>query len=580
MEYSEQQIRQAIASRLQGLARTVGRDKDINVSFGINVAEGFPAKSNVESKKVFIDSNNPVETDSIRALILHKSKLYHELAHLKHTTYGDERARFASRSQNRELFLSVSNILEDGRIERLFVDEFPGTAPYFAYILSYFSPDGQPINDLAFRVRSDRYVHESTRLYFEAVEQWIEKAIHADNSYDVLVAADRIVNSLPQTPVQSSNCYSKPQADATPEQQEQAEQSNEKSDESDENGQEQQGKSSSGESDDNEDTGDGADGDSGDSDGDSEADGDTSDDDGDSDDNSDKDSGNGAGNSTDKPDDSEETKPHDDKPLTGEELRQQIVNDLKNDIIGELSEELELADIEIKNRNKSGQKFADASEATEANSLTQVFRQLQTQAKQVSWTPAYRTGRIESRRVTNIVTGGSFLKRRGKVNDKRPAVVTVIDTSCSMVSRIDRAARAARIVNGAVLNAKLDSAVISFDSHVKNLADVPLKMYAPGSATMTGFALEAAHSALKARPEPRKLIIIITDGCPAEAEIDRMPLIRDALVRDGIYVAAVILGFGDGTAKKLPFADFCDSVFYEPDNISQQLTELLRHFTR
>jgi nitric oxide reductase activation protein len=585
MEYTQKHIKTAIANRLTGLVRTVGRDKDISLTFGDGVAQGFPAMTKIDAKQVFIDANNPREEDMVRALILHKAKLYHELAHLKHTTHESERQRFAARSRNRDAFLAISNILEDGRIERLFVSDFPGTAPYFAYILSYFSPDGQPLNDLVFRVRSDRYAHESTRQYFATVEHLITQALEAANTHEVMVAAEAIVNALPQTEAKpQQDCYSKPQKDATPEQQEQAKQSNSQDDDSqdddEDDGQEQNGKAAS-DSEESDETGDSKDGSDveDESEGESDEMGDASGEDGDSDGGDDEQeaSHQGKGNASGAGGEEEE---HEDKPVTGEAARQQIISELSDYITAELEEELGSVVIEIQNRNKAGQKFLNGTEAQEAAKLTQVFKQLQTQAKRENWKPAYRTGRIDSRRITNVVTGGSFLKRRGQSLDKRPAVVTLIDNSASMSSKIGRATEAARIVNGAILNAKLDSAVITFGTHVKQIGEVPLTMTASESSTKTATALKEAHKVLKTRPEPRKLVIIITDGCPDFNELCIMPKVRDDLTRDGIYVAAVILGFGNPPRATLPFASFCDSIFYEPESLSQQLTDLLLDFTR
>ena len=131
-------IKRAKESRFTLSASLLAKEK-INVEV-ISDAGQNPAQFNIRSRQLVLNEATPSVSDNVEALIYDRAKLYHELGHAKFTK-GNARGAFASRAKNRQLFLDLSNILEDGRIERLLGKCWPGSRDYLDAILARLMPE-------------------------------------------------------------------------------------------------------------------------------------------------------------------------------------------------------------------------------------------------------------------------------------------------------------------------------------------------------------------------------------------------------------------------------------------------------
>lgn len=166
---------------------------------------GFgPAPSWFEPGRRQIHFNNSAlpKDRILRAGIL-RALLYHEVAHVRYTRFRELRQTLCKVSKNQEFYAQVSNIIEDGRIERRMSEDHKGTAGYFRLLLAhFFNADSVMENgimaDLCRRVRTGRYLTDAARDAFAPFDAGIQEAIDAATSEKAWRISADITEALAQ----------------------------------------------------------------------------------------------------------------------------------------------------------------------------------------------------------------------------------------------------------------------------------------------------------------------------------------------------------------------------------------------
>src|SRR5215471_5463506 len=148
---------------------------------------------NSATKRMLLNSFWPVTDNPVLAQIFDRAKLYHELGHTKFTTNSDLRGDLQKASKAPDKFLNLSNVLEDGRIERKLREIWAGAGDYLDAIVAEVAKDGNqsPLDGLILHVRYHVWRNESERKFWEPFQADIDRAVQSESSAEVWrIAAD------------------------------------------------------------------------------------------------------------------------------------------------------------------------------------------------------------------------------------------------------------------------------------------------------------------------------------------------------------------------------------------------------
>jgi Mg-chelatase subunit ChlD len=523
----------ALKTRLRTLGRILSSESKLELELNdyCNIAR-------TNGQKIEINPDNPSEPNATRKMICNKAKLYHELGHVNFTRHPKVRAAIYSNLPYgiADNFMAVSNIIEDGRIEFLMKSNFPGTRPYFSYLMSYFpAMPGDMVSELIHYVRTRKFTTiDATNFYAPFIAR-IDAAIwKRSNSKTVWQLAADMVTALPFPAKMQAPCYSQPQ----PQPQDSPDSDGQPQDSPDSDGQPQDSPDSDGQPQD----------------------------------------------SPDSPDSPE---------IIGEQTRNKIAKQLETEIENDLTI---MAGGAYQIKRASGQQPLLPNEHAEATRLATILRQVTTEATRQTYNPSRTRGRVDTRRITNAVTGGDLLQKRANGKDRRPAVCLLVDVSGSMAqpvvtpkrgrpyceTRADIAFSASRILRAAIYDAKLFCTALAFGHSVRELknhaGDIPTNnadLHCKDYDTQLAPGLDAVTALMSTRDEPRKLCIIITDG-----ESNYIPASTiENLKRNGIFTVGI--GINNPKDNLATLHTVCDMVIpYNGESISNDLSSLVQRFVQ
>lgn len=482
--------------RLGRVSNILTKRRDLSVTCKhLGLTEAPSWWDETRRKIVLNQSVPPVEGDELRRLAYDKGMIYHEVAHVRWTRETSLRERLGNESKDPNLYADVSNILEDGRIEKRMVRKFPGTEPYLRYCAAGFIMGAKhPLGDLAFCVRFGEYVFEDHAKMFEPVQDLIDDAVASTSSRKVWRKSKEVVDKLVELyggtkggnelKLAGFKCFCHDPADWT---------------------------------------------DFGPV-GDEPGDGDGGGDDGD---------GNrfGAGWRGGVPGEQDPT-------LAGmmEDVQRDIFESMRDDLKQEYEEMTAIEEVP-----PGLQEFRDGSEETGAEYIADLLKRMHIESLRPKWSPSKKTGQINSHRLTGIVTGDGGLRHRQSEPEWEFDCAILIDKSGSMRGEpIEVALSAARTLHGAMQKADIEDHVYLYTSGkqvCRDVENVPVDSSSIGGmgGTPTGRAIMEATEVLARSKNRRKLMMVITDG-NANESVAELEAIRHEANRHGIHV--VVIGIG------------------------------------
>lgn len=416
----------------------------------------MPAIYDTSNDLLYLNEAHPRTTDKVKALIYDRGKLFHELGHCRWTQKECNRETLANQleAENGEnargQFMAMSNVLEDGRIERLLRLKWEGAGKYLDTLLSDCVGDGgpnpvadSPFGSLPLYVRKGVFKNETDAKFWEPYLKDIETARTSVTTRNVCkIAADlirKVGHLLPPIPP--------PQNPPPPSTGSGSGESKDK----DEN------KSSSKSSMESAD-------------------------------------GNGTGAGGEK---------NEAEAIAAEALER--CRPEAQELLSELEEE-------ITQDNSNVQQYATGEEEAQAEQLAEIFRSILTEMNRQKFSQS-REGKLNPHTLTKALTNRRCFATREPTLGT-PFVTLLLDVSGSMSSELDNATSSARIVNGALQKSGIESRFFTFGSDTNAFNVVPVATPSTQGSTATGAAMELANTWLESKEAERSLMIVITDGGP------------------------------------------------------------------
>ena len=213
VEERNKRMMEAKAKRFTLSARLLG-GKATTVSV-INQPEVMPAVYDTEKDKLYLNEAHPNTSDEVAALVYDRGKLFHELGHCRWTQKECKRAELAEElvakhgEKTRQQFMTMSNILEDGRIERLLRQKWAGSGKYLDTLLGACSEGNNPIanspwGSLPLYVRKGVFRNEEDEKFWQPYIAEIEQARRSITTRNVCKIAaslvERLKDLLPEPP--------------------------------------------------------------------------------------------------------------------------------------------------------------------------------------------------------------------------------------------------------------------------------------------------------------------------------------------------------------------------------------------
>lgn len=428
-----------------------------------------PACYNTDSLALELNEACPRVPSSqpVRALVYDRAKLYHELGHAIFTEHENNRTFLMGKSSNPGMFLGVSNVLEDGRIERLMGQRFSGTAPFFDALLCAMMERAiadkgveNPLSSLVIYVRKKLWRNAGDGKYWQPFVAKINEAVQSDHVSKVCQIAFDIVEALAKA--------KKPeQPEQRPEQ---------PSEGSGGKPSREEGKESDGPE------------------------------------------GKGEGKAQPKP----ELQPRD---LYGcEDKAREALKEISEGAFSLVSSgaKEEWDGILEEAVGGSGiQQYRSEREESAYQALEGLFRNVKTESERVRHLAA-REGVLNSLALPKALTNRQCFQVKEE-GPAKPHVALLLDQSGSMNARAGELSSAARVLNGALRGAGIETLTIGFgvghgDGIVAYQAiGVRDNLQCHGS-TPTAEALEAANDWLESSQAQRGLVLVVTDGIPNSLE--------------------------------------------------------------
>lgn len=463
----EEQLEKAKESRFT-LSSRILTGKNINVNVINQLGEKNSAFIDMNTLQLTLNEALPKADNPVIGLIYDRGKLYHELGHALYTVKGN-REKLMEKSCNPQRFLDVSNVLEDGRIERLMSENFKGTSSFFDSLLNVLMSEAiqdkgkaSPFASLVLYVRKKAWRNSSDAKYWSRFETLINEAVACDNSNRVCQIAFEIVEAL-NSPKQQG-----------------------------ENKQPSEGDKGNG----------GSEGDC-------------------------KGKGNGNGNSgsegkAESNESQSEEQGTDEKTdskgcnKSVAKMLRDIVDDAMQSCDQSASEEWNGILDEVENGTE--QEYANGTESDASSQLTEIFRSVLTETQRTK-TTASREGLLNSLALPKALTSRRCFNERVE-GASRPAVALLLDCSGSMLPMKRAFSAAARILNGSLRAAGIDTLTVGFgvvggSSGFNGCAEfksVDVNGLICAGSTPTANAMKIANNWLEEKGATRGLVIVCTDG--------------------------------------------------------------------
>jgi hypothetical protein len=510
---NERFITQAKENRFT-LSSRILADEGISVQV-INSLNDAPADYNLATKVLRLNEARPKAKNPVDALVYDRGKLFHELGHALFTIdKAGLRERLANQSKTPQEFLDLSNVLEDGRIERLVCKDWQGAKGYLDALLHNMLADGasdSPINGLVLYVRTGLFRNEGEKKYWQPYMKEIDKALAAASVADVCQIADEICKKLYKPKDQNPQGNGEGQGKGK---------GNNQSD--DKNQGEDQGKEE------NEGTGDSGN-DTGKSGEKSEEENETE---------SEASENGGGSSSGDKSQSEGKTDGKIDSDV--QDLIDEIVQQAKDQVKDEAQSDYESILIEAEELSKNEvQEFANSDEENNADELASMFTSLLVEVNRTKYTPA-REGLLNSLALANALTSRKCFHMREE-SLGTPYVALCIDCSGSQNSRMNRLSEACRILYGALQKAKIETKIITYGSGCIELNVIPKNGLHTLGSTATHSAMKIANNWFEEKQAERALMVVLTDGAP-DLETSCQDQKRRCETLNG-YVLGVRVGF-------------------------------------
>lgn len=589
---SDEAIRIAKEKRFTLSARMLS-EQNINVKV-INDPNYGVASFNINTKQLTLnegetrmDFSNPV-----KAIVNHRASLYHEVDHALFTRDNGKRKRLTEASKDAQAFNLLVNVLEDGRIEWLGKQKFPGSADFLnTTLLDIVDKLGKSeIEGLHLYVRTGMFRNKTEAAYWQPYQAKIDEAIRKTTTSKMLDVAFEICEAIserkPSEPEAQNGEGEQGEGAGEQSQGEQGEQcqndnpESAQSQPSDEG--ESEGESESGDEGESEGEGEGeqsqnetdlgnAEEGEGEAQGEGESD---SSDEGEESDSSESPRGAGSG----------DNKPEQLDNDTHEELKAIVEKAVKQcEAEAQADYEAILAEAEA---YEPEQAYLNDSECGASDELASAFNSLLVESARTRYYGA-RAGLLNQATLASALTSRKCFHKRDETPDT-PHVALLLDVSYSMIDKTQALTSAARVLNGALRKANINVKVVSFGGHDDTDAlneyrtiptTQPLQVH---GGTPTGKAMSAANDWLEAQGATRGLIIVVTDGAPnslsdAQAQLQRAEA-------SNAYVVGVLVGIQPDkyhpdllTSLTSQFNDhaFCHNVADLPTVIQPMLAQFI-----
>lgn len=618
----------AMEDRFSLVANMLGKTSGIVVKTDASIS--CPSAWYPKARVIKMHPKMPLCYDPVFGHILDRAKLFHEMSHVIFTKHEKEHRGLMEQSKRPKLFATLANLLEDGRIERLLRKAYPGTDPYLrakaAELAIQYALKGHVLNDLKCKVYLGRYLTPEGRALFSQYDPLIEAAVAAKSSREVWrVAAeltDAIADKLPAVDV-TTRCWGitgKKRPNETKKDKKTENEKKDKKTEKEKNEEEYEHPEGCGlvclvqSEEDPGDSGDGdgesgEDSDAGDSGEDESGDGDSADqEEGKEDDGEDSAEGDsGDGNSGDRAskyrkdqdgpteeegEDGEAKDPGGDggapgtdgDDITDPELRKAWIEikQLQASAVGEVRAEAEreyeqLKDEDLERTNELQDLLE--SEAGQAQELAEILRNWRIEAKRDQYRTVRYGGSFNSRRQVQALTDLPCNRALKEPGDFDFDSVILLDDSGSMDDNLkyEVASSVARVLTAALRKARLLTKPYLFNRGWRST--VPLASFGGGHSTPTARALEAAGNFLAASPARRKVVFLVTDGDPNDADEDfkYTKVAWQALDDAGVTVFG--LGIGTGvTPDRLAKQCHLPLILKDVQDLQDALPRLLLDF--
>ena len=494
-----EKVRTAKENRFTTTSRILA-DKGISVQV-INDCAQACADYNVNTKVLRLNEAFPQTDNPVEALTFDRGKLFHELGHALFTTDDGTRARLYQKAENKKAFLDVSNVLEDGRIERLLSDEWKGAKHYLDSLLKHEFESGQltnsEINGLVLYVRTKLFRNGNEKAFYASVLPLINKAVwQARDTAQVCEIAFEICEKLYPKQAPEPQGEGEEQGEgkdkggeekSTPEGKPEPRQGQDEGDDQQEQG-EEQGESLSLQGEDDKGEGESKNG-----------------------------KPQGKAESESKPQGEQEQSNGKPDETVSDEVKKQIdeiVEKAKEQIKQEVEADYDSILLEAQELMTSVvQQYADSDEDTLSDELALLFTSLLVEVNRTKYTQS-REGVLNTLALQNALTSRKCFQTKEECAGT-PYVALLLDTSASQGSRQIPFTKASRIIHGALQKAKVETLVIEYGHRATIINEVPVAPFqCAGRTTDTGTAMKVANDWLEEKQAERALMIVCTDGAP------------------------------------------------------------------
>jgi von Willebrand factor type A domain len=490
--------------------------KQVNVKV-VDDPRGNPAQVNLGNLELTLNEASPRTNDKAKALVFDRAKMFHEIDHVEFTRELKHRETLYNKSKNGKAFLDLSNILEDGRIERLGREKWQGTGDYLdAILLELAKTIGRDkISGLVLYVRTKLFRNEGECKYWQPFVDKINEAVACPNSakgerrlLDIAFEITEAIAKQEQEPSQG-NGNGKGKDKGNSESQEQGKTDSESSEDKSALGGEQK----------------------------TDSEGQDSEEEG-------NEQGEGIKSGQQEGEISEETM----------SKINDIVDQAINNVRDEVKDELEAILQEAEQSSDGGvQQLADGNEQGASEELANVFTSLLVEQNRVKYSET-KQGILNTLALPSALTNRKCFQVREETLGA-PFVALLLDVSGSMGCRAHDLSVAARILNASLQKAKVNTRIITFGSSATEIKTIAADrdLRCPGMSTQTGMAMKLANDWLEEQGATRALMIVVTDGAPdclttCEQEKARCEALNG-------YVLGVRVGFPEASKVRLGVAD-------------------------
>lgn len=480
------QQRQAVSALFEDVVNILSENKTLKFRLVNEGVRGPTAYWNHKAKKVVVNVDRfPAADDDLVEWAWLRAKAYHELGHVLFTWYEQAREKLAKEEAHHpQAFLALTNVLEDGKVERLMRERFRGVGPYLDWNLAMFRATARgeltPLTKLALYVRDPGHPQATFPDKFAPWKDDIDDVIAQESSRPIQELALTIDHELydadrrePEELDQHRWCHApgdKDDADARtpdpfggPEPVE-----------------DDEGRSKE-----------------------------------------------GADAGLEPADDGDDlTHESGDVPGTGDSPADLLDDETWDKLRDRAEQDREKAHERVRNLDPEtpdsvgynsptpakNQDIQDTERGL-ANRLAAELRSLHVEARRNKYRPDEH-GRLDTHNLARGLAGGRANVRRTRGRDKNLAVAMLLDTSGSMGSRIGVAGKAARATRYALCKAGIPTLAATFDTAVDGYAAFPTHIRTAGGTDFTPpYTLAGTWFDQRPDEDEHRLVILVSDGC-------------------------------------------------------------------